>query len=165
MSMALNPHYSNGALLLKDNNSDYWYYVSVYLSGTESYVEVDQTPITPPLDNNYAETVNIKTSNGLYYKLFIESLEGVIYTGNELLPTPLPINRIYLKDQNGLFYEAIFSLNPADGLVYLALQAIGTSVAIVNLPWRSISPATNLDPCIIVSNDFLTETTVYVPAS
>lgn len=151
--MSLNPHYNNGALLLKDVNSNYWYYVTVNLNGgLTPFVEVDQTPVSPVDSTYYAESICILTDNGLYYNLFVYSETGIIYTGQEALITPLPTNRVFLKDENGVYYEAVFTLNSGDGLIYLTLVALGTSVAIVNLPW-----------CPIVPNEFLTQTTVYTP--
>ncbi len=148
------PHFDNGRILLKDINSENWYYVSVSILNDAPFINPGQTVVSVPVDNSFSTYLVLKAPNGNYYKVTIYSLGGIIYTSNNLLTIPEPPNRVFLRSSvTGIIYELVERPDQV-GDNFLALILPGTNPA-SNLctPWKLITPMTaNCEREILVTD-------------
>lgn len=147
MSFIPTPHISNGSLLLRDSNTDInWYYLSVSILDDEAYLNPAQEAADDiPNINNFSETVTLKAPSGNYYSISVYSENNVIYSRIELLATPLPPNRIFLK-ANDIYYELVVRADDNDDDYLALILASSTATSDQCTPYRIINTVIQLTP-------------------
>jgi hypothetical protein len=144
------PHYNNGRLLLKDQNSNNWYYVSITLLDGQPYINPGQDAVTVPATPTFAENVVIRAADGNYYRLSLYSSEGVIFTAEEELATPEPPYRVFLRT-DGVFYELVILPDELGNNYLSVIPASAGSVTTRCSPFKLTTLSTTEEPRGIVS--------------